>query len=67
MAAKVGILLVVLMLLQPSIQQGEKDCDCDYHSGGCVISKAPPEGNENVKKEGENEHLVVVRKLILSR
>ena len=48
MSAKVGILLVVLMLLQPSIQQGEKDCDCDYHSGGCVISKAPPEGNGNV-------------------
>ena len=28
-AAKVGILVVGLMLLQPSIQQGEKDCDCD--------------------------------------
>ena len=46
MAAKVVFLVVSLMLLQPSIQQGEKDCDCDYHSGGCVISKAPPEGNK---------------------
>ena len=21
-----------------------EDCDCEYHSGGCVISEAPPEG-----------------------